>query len=549
MSGYNSNIASKERTLLFHSIERRDALDPVRCVTGHIRAGECVALLGPRRCGKHTLLHALANADVDDGTIAWSDNRVDTAWMRCNSRRVTEGHLDTSLTPRDLLTYYALLYHTPSRHRPIQLVVLPILRDFCLLPTADVALCRQGHDAAWRLRLAVGVISGARILWIDHTGHKGLTESERRHGLMCLFQYRTNERIFVCTLDEPNHSLLNQFDRCIILADGHQIYNGRPRNLHELFKFPSSNPHVGFLYDWLAARDDSDATDGTRQNRRLDLQHASINHNHLGSYEDALSLPMAKVPPYECGCSRFQSRGSALIGITFSRIFKRTFLTQVVCALAAAVLTVALPCALLSPTPNALSPILCGQMFILSYAVHLPPLTHALLWRFDAIYELRSPLLNIVWHLLTELFLLTPGLLLCIALWSENKQTTQKDDILVAVLCALVLRQLVVVSRRMWPPFTYRKLEIAIGYCLLLGIFSYSMFKRTLEPNTESQILVGSLVALVALECPHTWILAWNGESRLRCRVRPCRRTRCKNKNVRTTKFWILSDPERYYKH
>jgi len=492
-------------------------------------------LLGHRRCGKHTLIHALGNADVDGGVIAWSNARVDAAWMRCNSRRVTAEHLDPSLTPRELLTYYALLYHTPSRHRPIQLVVLPILRNFCLLPTADVALCHQGHAVAWRLRLAVGVISGSRILWIDHTGHQRLTESERRHGLLCLFQFRNDERIFVCTLDEPNHNLLNRFDRCIILADGHQIYNGRPRNLHELYRFPSTNPHIGILYDWLAARDDSDATDDTRRNRRLDLQHASINHNHLGSYEDALSLPLAPVPPYECGCGRLHSACSALVSITFYRIFKRPFLIQVVSALAAAVLTVALPFVVgLSPTPHAQAPILCGQIFLLSYAVHLPPLTHVMLWRFDAIYSLRSPLLNIVWHLLTDFFLLTPALLLWIALWSESKQTTHNYDGLVAVLCALVLRQLVVVGRRIHPGFTYRKLEIVIGYCILLGIVYYSMFKR-IPPSTESRRLVGSLVALLSLEFPHTWILAWNGESRLRCRVRlrPCRR----GKSIRTTKL------------
>ena len=559
MSGYNSNISSKERTLLYHSIERRDACDPVRRVTGHIRAGECVALLGPRRCGKHTLLHALANADIDGGVIAWSDSRVGTAWMRCNSRRVTAEHLDPSLTPRELLTYYALLYHTPSRHRPIQLVVLPILRDFCLLPTADVALCHQGHDVAWRLRLAVGVISGSRILWIDHTGHQRLTESERRHGLLCLFEFRNDERIFVCTLDEPNHNLLNRFDRCIILADGHQIYNGRPRNLHELYKFPSTNPHVGILYDWLAARDDSDATDDTRCNRRLDLQHASINHNHLGPYEHAAHLPIALTPPYECGCtSRHLVRGlTALAGLTYAKLCKRSFAYHLLCvvpwigALFLIMLTVAAFADVHVHDPSL--HLLGGQLILVAYATLLPPLSHAPLWRFDAIYSLQSPLLTTGWLVLSDLVVLSPALLTCLAWWRyfdlPLRSTETQHRLQSAVLSALLIRRLVVVSRRLlgFAAGTSRLGLFATGCCLTLAMGLYYLALPSNDPVLEERVLGGILASLVALSLPHSWFLAWNAESR--ATALSCRRSKLKenlecNSNWASRRLWDLSDEE-----
>ena len=552
MSGYNSHPSSKERTLLYHSIERRDACDPVQRVTGHFRAGECVALLGPRRCGKHTLLHALANADVDGGVIAWSDARVDTAWMRCNSRRVTAEHLDPSLTPRELLTYYALLYHTPSRHRPIQLVVLPILRDFCLLPTADVALCHQGDDVAWRLRLAVGVISGSRILWIDHTSHQRLTESELRHGLLCLFQFRNDERIFVCTLDEPNHNLLIQFDRCIILANGHQIFNGRPRNIHELFKFPSTNPHIGILYDWLAARDDSDATDDTRRNRRLDLQHASINHNHLGSYEHAANLPVALTPPYECGCtSRHLVRGPvALAGLTYAKLCKRSFAYHILCvvpwvaALFLMMLTGATFTNLQVHDPSL--HLLGGQLILVAYAILLPPLSHAPLWRFDAIYSLQSPLLNTGWLVLSDLVVLTPAVLTYLAWWRyfELRSTNLHHQLKIAVFSALLIRRLVLISRRLLGGCVTSRLGLfATGSCVTLVIGLYYLALPPNDPDLEECVLSGALTLLAALSLPHSLFLAWNAKSRLTAWRRSKRNLSC-NSNWASRQLWDSSDEE-----
>ena len=81
MAGYNSAqpLRDDEPAFEYHGLERWGGT-PVRGITGCLRAGECVALLGTPRSGKHTLLAALANADLDAGVLVWNHERVTAAW-------------------------------------------------------------------------------------------------------------------------------------------------------------------------------------------------------------------------------------------------------------------------------------------------------------------------------------------------------------------------------------------------------------------------------------------------------------------------------------
>lgn len=134
-----------------------------------IPAGSCFGLLGPNGAGKTTAVRILATLQRFDSGRAWvagCDVAADPAGVRARIGLAGQSAaVDEVLTGRQNLELFARLHHLRRREARVRAVEL--LERFGLGAAADRPVRHYSGGMRRRLDLAVSLIRGASVLFLD----------------------------------------------------------------------------------------------------------------------------------------------------------------------------------------------------------------------------------------------------------------------------------------------------------------------------------------------------------------------------------------------
>jgi ABC-type multidrug transport system ATPase subunit/ABC-type multidrug transport system permease subunit len=206
-------------------------------LSGAVRKGELVALLGSSGAGKTTLLDALCGR-LRTGHLAGSI--VHTVAPEQIGYVQSSDVLLGTLTVRETLQYAARLSKQMSVE-DMNATVNATLRDLSLESCADVLVgdnLIRGISTGQRRRLSIGMllIRGAQFLLCDEPT-SGLDAASALR-VVSLLRRLCSVRgcTVICTIHQPSAKIFSLFDRAILLATGRCAYYGPTDNVADYLR-------------------------------------------------------------------------------------------------------------------------------------------------------------------------------------------------------------------------------------------------------------------------------------------------------------------------
>ncbi|KAI8839227.1 P-loop containing nucleoside triphosphate hydrolase protein [Chytridium lagenaria] len=265
-------------------------------LTGTIKSGEMVAIMGSSGAGKTTLLNCLSGR-LSTGNLTGSilyngAPRDPKTWKKTMAFVEQDDVLYSQITVRETLRYAARLrlpssdFTKEEKYRRAD----DILKSLRLSKAADTPIGdgeTRGVSGGERKRTAIGqeLVGNPEILFLDEPT-SGLDSNSALAVIDNVKQDAKNSgRIVISTIHQPSFELLSLFDTVILLSGGSTVYMGSPRDAVDYFagighhlRSPNQNP-ADFFMDLLTI-DSSKSDDEIRKdNERIDyLQKAFIEH-------------------------------------------------------------------------------------------------------------------------------------------------------------------------------------------------------------------------------------------------------------------------------
>ncbi|KAJ3112786.1 ATP-binding cassette sub- G member 2 [Phlyctochytrium bullatum] len=225
-------------------------------LSGGVRSGEMVAIMGSSGAGKTTLLNCLSgrlSTGFLSGQILYNGYTRDArTWRKTMAFVEQDDVLYSNLTVRETLRYSARLrlssdeYTTEEKDRQAE----DILKRLRLSKAANTPIGGgevRGVSGGERKRTAIGqeLVGNPEILFLDEPT-SGL-DSNSAHAVM---ENVKNDaiatgRIVIATIHQPSFDLLCLFDTIILLSGGSIVYSGSPLRVVEYFEslgYPLSRP-------------------------------------------------------------------------------------------------------------------------------------------------------------------------------------------------------------------------------------------------------------------------------------------------------------------
>jgi ATP-binding cassette subfamily G (WHITE) protein 2 len=202
-------------------------------VSGSVSSG-MVAVMGPSGSGKSTLLNALFGrlggaAHVDQGEITFNGMTPDRGTVKRLVGYVMQDDVASPyLTVRETLTLVgSLRYRHVETRAQIERRVADVL-DMMSLHHCANNIVGQGLSGGERKRLAIALelLSFPRFLVLDEPT-SSLDSLESLQLVQCLRRLTEQHGICViCTIHQPQYKVFSTFERVVLLAKGHTIYDG-----------------------------------------------------------------------------------------------------------------------------------------------------------------------------------------------------------------------------------------------------------------------------------------------------------------------------------
>ncbi|PHH66124.1 hypothetical protein CDD81_187 [Ophiocordyceps australis] len=240
------NIAWQDVTLTVRDRRTKEPKALLDGVNGMVQAGECCALMGPSGCGKSTLLSFLSRrptkAKVEGGQVLVNGIRLsdlDFCAMSCFVEQ--DDNLIGALTVFETMMYSSLLSNkrdaTTEEHK---FRCSRLLTAFGLEEQAQQLVgtaFRKGISDGQKRRLSVAsqIITGPRILFLDEptSGLDSVASYEVINYLSTLA--KRHNLIVICSIHQPSASVLNLFDKLMLMSRGTLQYFGESNGLVEYY--------------------------------------------------------------------------------------------------------------------------------------------------------------------------------------------------------------------------------------------------------------------------------------------------------------------------
>ncbi|QRW00883.1 ATP-dependent permease [Ceratobasidium sp. AG-Ba] len=210
-------------------------------LSGQVRPGEMLAILGPSGAGKTTLISILAGrAAAMDGRVR-GDFGFFIEGSSGSEGRVRVGFVDqTDVLPATLTVYESLLFaarlrmpeHTPDSTKRAR--VETVIRQLGLQGVANSRIGGDGRHRGLsggerrRVSIALEIVAGVEVLVLDEptSGLDSVSAGKVAQVLRDLAKDEENPVAVIASIHQPSSRLYHQFDSVLLLARGQQVYFG-----------------------------------------------------------------------------------------------------------------------------------------------------------------------------------------------------------------------------------------------------------------------------------------------------------------------------------
>ena len=209
--------------------------------SGFVRPNECTCILGPSGSGKTSLLNVLS------GRISLSQGSKYDGKVIANGRPLTRDHFGQfaafvqqdevllwTMTPREAFNF-AQQIRTDKSQDLIDLRTDELLHTLGLMDCADVQIglgLRKGEKK--QVSIGYEIVTEPSLILLDEPT-SGL-DSISAYQIVSMLKREARRGVTVlATIHTPSAETFLLFDRCILLSEGHTIYNGSPHKIKDFF--------------------------------------------------------------------------------------------------------------------------------------------------------------------------------------------------------------------------------------------------------------------------------------------------------------------------
>jgi ABC-type multidrug transport system ATPase subunit len=205
-------------------------------VTGTVRPGEILAIMGASGAGKSTLLDILARKGKTGkvtGEMYVNGRELDKATFR----RVI-GYVDQEDTLMPTLTVYETVLYSALLRLPREMSyeakvyrTLETMNELGILGIRDSRIGESGKRSISggekrRVSIACELVTGPSVLFLDEPT-SGLDSYNAFNVIECLKTLaRQYNRTVIFTIHQPQSNIVALFDRLLVLAKGQLVYSG-----------------------------------------------------------------------------------------------------------------------------------------------------------------------------------------------------------------------------------------------------------------------------------------------------------------------------------
>jgi len=233
----------------------------VRGVSGVVKSGRVLAILGPSGAGKTTLINVLtlnAMGGVSKGYVALNGHSITPASFIRECYVVTQQDFHWPfLNTKETMTYAAQLYHNTTKEEAAKKVE-SIITSMGLAGCSDTLVGNefmQGLSGGQkrRLSIALALIKQPKLLFLDEPT-SGLDAAAAAAIMRFITELAQKENlIIIATIHQPSTKVFDGFDQAMILSGGRTAYCGEASGALEHFASighaipPNTNPAEFFL--------------------------------------------------------------------------------------------------------------------------------------------------------------------------------------------------------------------------------------------------------------------------------------------------------------
>jgi len=216
-------------------------------VSGFVKPGQLLAIMGASGAGKTTLLDTLTMRRQSkltmQGLVLINGHVVNPTSMTSISAYVQQDDLFIgTLTVREHLRFQALVRMHRSisykqRMKRVQEVIVELGLSKCADTIIGVPSRIKGISGGEMKRLAFAseVLTNPPLMFCDEPT-SGLDSFMAQNVVAVLKQMAQRGKSIICTIHQPSSELYTMFDSILFLAEGRTAYLGDPRNALHFFK-------------------------------------------------------------------------------------------------------------------------------------------------------------------------------------------------------------------------------------------------------------------------------------------------------------------------
>jgi ABC-type multidrug transport system ATPase subunit len=205
---------------------------------GAVRAGTCLAVMGPSGAGKTTLINALSRrGPLTEGEVTYDGARWDASMRRRVAVVEQEDVVNASLTVRETLTFASLL-RLPVRNQDERAAAMKRVEDLISLLRLDGCADTRVGDATAsetrgisggerkRLCIAEQLLPRPALLFCDEPT-SGLDSSLALVVVRALADLASASGVTViASIHQPSSQVFLTFNNLLLLHSGHAVYLG-----------------------------------------------------------------------------------------------------------------------------------------------------------------------------------------------------------------------------------------------------------------------------------------------------------------------------------
>jgi len=213
-------------------------------VSGVVRSGEMLAIIGSSGAGKSTLLDILAGRKGEtgiEGQVMIDGEPIAHVSKRTTGYVTQEDVFKGVLTVREDLAFYANMTLPSSQFTAEQRAarVEEVMKDLKISHRADAkigAIGKKGLSGGEKKRVAIGeqLVKDPDVLFLDEPT-SGLDSYTSLVLLKLLRKLSHQGKTIIMTIHQPSSTIWNLFDRVMILDQGRTVYFGKKDNTEDFF--------------------------------------------------------------------------------------------------------------------------------------------------------------------------------------------------------------------------------------------------------------------------------------------------------------------------